>query len=70
MEDSATDTYQEKPADFPVAGLWRRLAALLYDGFLVAAIWMVLGYLIQFAFGTEPTSLWMGASSPTRCRTR
>ena len=53
MEDSAPDTNQENPADFPVAGLWRRLAALLYDGFLVAAIWMVLGYLIQFAFGTD-----------------
>ena len=57
MEDSATDTVQENPADFPVAGLWRRLVALLYDGFLVAAIWMVLGYLIQFAFGTDTNQL-------------
>ncbi len=24
----------------PSAGLWRRFAALLYDAFLVAAIWM------------------------------
>lgn len=57
MEDSATDTVQENPADFPVAGLWRRLVALLYDGFLVAAIWMVLGYLIQFALGTDTNQL-------------
>ncbi|MGB1667370.1 MAG: RDD family protein [Pseudohongiellaceae bacterium] len=57
MEDSATDTVQGNPADFPIAGLWRRLVALLYDGFLVAAIWMVLGYLIQFAFGTDTNQL-------------
>lgn len=31
----------------------RRLAALLYDAFLVAAIWMLLGYLVQFIFGPE-----------------
>lgn len=31
----------------------RRLAALLYDGFLVAAIWMVLGFILQLIVGTE-----------------
>ena len=31
----------------------RRLAALLYDAFLVAAIWMLLGYLLQFIFGPD-----------------
>jgi uncharacterized RDD family membrane protein YckC len=31
----------------------RRLAALLYDGFLVAAIWMVLGFIFQLLVGTD-----------------
>jgi len=43
----------ETIADCPRAGLWRRLAALLYDAFLVAAIWMLLGYLVQLAFGVD-----------------
>ena len=33
------------------------MAALLYDGFLVAAIWMLLGYSVQFIFGTEGNQL-------------
>lgn len=40
-------------ADCPRAGLLRRLAALLYDGFLVTAIWFLLGYVMQLIFGTE-----------------
>ncbi len=39
--------------DYPRAGLLRRLAALLYDAFLVAAIWMLLGFIVQFFFGPE-----------------
>ena len=39
--------------DFPRAGLLRRLASLLYDIFLVASIWFILGYVIQFFLGTE-----------------
>jgi uncharacterized RDD family membrane protein YckC len=39
------------------AGLMRRLAALLYDGFLVAAIWMVLGFILQLIVGTESNQL-------------
>lgn len=35
---------------FERAGLLRRLAALLYDSFLIGAIWLVLGYVIQFIF--------------------
>ena len=35
----------------------RRLAALLYDGFLVAAIWMVLGFILQLIVGTESNQL-------------
>ena len=41
----------------PRAGLLRRLAALLYDGFLVAAIWMLLGYSLQFIVGSNSNQL-------------
>ena len=39
--------------DCPTAGLGRRLAALLYDAFLIAAIWMLLGYVVQLFFGPD-----------------
>lgn len=35
----------------------RRLAALLYDGFLVAAIWMVLGFALQLIVGPDTNQL-------------
>ena len=35
----------------------RRLAALLYDGFLVAAIWMVLGFALQLLVGPDTNQL-------------
>lgn len=35
----------------------RRLAALLYDGFLVAAIWMVLGFVLQLIVGADTNQL-------------
>ena len=35
----------------------RRLAALLYDGFLVAAIWMVLGFALQLFVGPDTNQL-------------
>lgn len=41
----------------PVAGLLRRLAALLYDGFLIAAIWMLLGFILQLFVGPSTSSL-------------
>ncbi len=41
----------------PRAGLLRRMAALLYDAFLVAAIWMSLGLVLQLIFGTGTTQL-------------
>lgn len=41
----------------PGAGLFRRLAALLYDGFLVVAIWMLLGFLLQLVVGTDTNRL-------------
>jgi len=41
----------EEIAALPRAGLLRRLAALLYDMFLVAAIWFCFGYLLIYLFG-------------------
>jgi len=41
----------------PSAGLFRRLAALLYDGFLVVAIWMLVGFILQLIVGTESNRL-------------
>jgi uncharacterized RDD family membrane protein YckC len=41
----------------PRAGLLRRLAALLYDGFLVAAIWMAIGFCIQLIVGPDSNQL-------------
>ncbi len=46
----------EEQAALPRAGLLRRLAALLYDMFLVAAIWICLGFVLQLLFG-ETTEL-------------
>lgn len=43
--------------DLPRAGILRRLAALLYDGFLVAALWFFIGYAMLAAFGTESNQL-------------
>ncbi len=41
----------------PSAGMLRRLAALLYDGFLVTAIWMLAGFILQLIIGTESNRL-------------
>ena len=43
----------DDPASLPAAGLIRRLAALLYDAFLVLAIWMALGFAAQLIAGAE-----------------
>lgn len=37
----------------PPAPLWRRLAAMFYDSFLVLAIWMLVDFLLLWAFGIE-----------------
>ena len=47
----------ESDAQRPSAGLLRRLAALLYDAFLVAAIWMIMGFLMQFIVGPDTNHL-------------
>lgn len=44
-------------SEFPRAGLLRRLSALLYDMFLVAAIWMLLGFLLQLFVGVDNNQL-------------
>jgi uncharacterized RDD family membrane protein YckC len=38
---------------FIIAPLWRRLAAIVYDSFLVFAIWIVVGFFVLWAFGIE-----------------
>lgn len=48
---------REELAGLPRAGLLRRLAALLYDMFLVAAIWICLGFPLQLAFGPDANRL-------------
>ena len=45
------------PQAYPRAGLLRRLAALLYDAFLVAAIWMLLGFILQLFVGPDTSQL-------------
>lgn len=42
---------------YPRAGLLRRLAALLYDAFLIAAIWMLLGFMLQLLVGPDTSQL-------------
>ncbi|MES2623741.1 MAG: RDD family protein [Pseudomonadota bacterium] len=37
-------------SDVPAA-LWRRLAAIVYDSFLVFAIWIIIGFIVLKAFG-------------------
>ena len=48
---------REDLATLPRASLWRRLASLLYDMFLVAALWIALGFLVQLAFGPDTNQL-------------
>lgn len=35
------------------AALWRRLAAMLYDSFLIFAIWIMVGFVVLSIFGLE-----------------
>ena len=47
----------EASEPFPRAGLMRRLAALLYDGFLVVAVWFVIAFMLQRIVGTQSNKL-------------
>lgn len=64
--EEATESQSATPAGIgspepdvqrPSAGLLRRLAALLYDAFLVFSIWMILGFLLQFIVGPDTSQL-------------
>ena len=53
-ENSGAAAEEETPVS---SGLLRRLAALLYDAFLVAAIWMAMGFAMQFIVGADTSQL-------------
>lgn len=36
-----------------IAPLWRRLAAMIYDSFLIFAIWIVVGFIVLYALGVN-----------------
>ncbi len=36
-----------------IASLWRRLGAILYDGIVVIALWVVVGFIVLSLFGIE-----------------
>jgi uncharacterized RDD family membrane protein YckC len=55
--DSNPEQESEQPVTTQSAGLLRRLAALLYDAFLVAAIWMAMGFALQFIFGPDTSQI-------------
>ena len=50
-----TDEFDKQVS--PRAGLVRRMAALLYDSFLVFAIWMLLGFIFQLFTGIGHTQI-------------
>lgn len=58
MSETQVDTGKSEDAEPDrTAGLLRRLAALLYDAFLVFAIWMVMGFALQFIVGPDTSQL-------------
>ena len=57
----APNTQETPNNECPSAGLPRRLAALLYDGFLVFAMWMFIGYAMLAIFGTDSNQVVDGA---------
>lgn len=54
-----TEVEQISEASEPLrrAGLMRRLAALLYDSFLVVAVWFVIAFMLQRIVGTQSNKL-------------
>jgi uncharacterized RDD family membrane protein YckC len=50
---SATPTPQSALTAPRPAALWRRLAAMVYDFFLVFAIWIVVGFVVMSALGID-----------------
>ena len=44
-------------ADTNYAALWRRLAAMLYDGIVIIAIWIIVGFVVLSAFGIDQAQI-------------
>lgn len=40
-------------SELKIAPLWRRIAAMLYDSFLVFAIWIIVGFIVLYALGVN-----------------
>ena len=55
--NESQSTQAEFIASYPRAGLFRRLASLLYDGFIVGAIWMLIGFVVQLVVGPDTSEL-------------
>lgn len=55
--NESQSTQAELIASYPRAGLFRRLASLLYDGSIVGAIWMLIGFIVQLAVGPDTSQL-------------
>lgn len=58
--NESQSTEAELIASYPRAGLFRRLASLLYDGLIVGAIWMLIGFIVQLAVGPDTSQLVAG----------
>ena len=37
----------------PIAPLWRRLAAMLYDSIVLIGLWIIVSFLVTAAFGID-----------------
>ena len=55
--NESQSTQAEFNASCPRAGLFRRLASLLYDGCIVGAIWMLIGFVVQLVVGPDTSEL-------------
>ena len=56
MSDSHLEQRQQI-LGYPRAGLFRRLASILYDGIIVGAIWMLFGFIMQLVVGPDTSEL-------------
>lgn len=51
--NAAAMTNMNTTTDTSYAALWRRLAAMIYDGIVIIAIWIIVGFLVLSAFGID-----------------
>lgn len=42
-------------SSLPPASFWRRLGAMIYDTVVIAAIWILVGFVVTWIFGIEET---------------